>query len=150
MNIDKNNKNNEDGNFTAEKLTGFKRVMPAFKYSLSGLTAALTEPAIKLELQMMAWNFILILIIYVFKYQYVSNLHQAIPYIFWALSVLCIWLLILIIEIINTAIETAIDYISAKKHPLAKKAKDLGSAAVFLALFICVVLNISILVFILK
>ena len=42
--------------------------------------------------------------------------------------------LVLIVELINSAIESAIDRISPERHPLAKRAKDLGSAAVFLSL----------------
>ena len=39
--------------------------------------------------------------------------------------------LVLITELLNTAIETCIDYISSEKHRLAKKAKDVASGAVF-------------------
>jgi diacylglycerol kinase (ATP) len=39
--------------------------------------------------------------------------------------------LVLITELLNTAIETCVDYISTEKHPLAKKAKDVASGAVF-------------------
>ena len=39
-------------------------------------------------------------------------------------------LLLLALELVNSAIEVAIDYISTEKHPLAKAAKDTGSAAV--------------------
>lgn len=45
----------------------------------------------------------------------------------------CLWLL-LIVELINTAIEAAIDRIGPEIHPLAGKAKDAASAAVLLAL----------------
>jgi diacylglycerol kinase (ATP) len=43
-------------------------------------------------------------------------------------------LLVLIVELLNSAVESAIDRISEERHPLSKKAKDLGSAAVFVAL----------------
>lgn len=42
--------------------------------------------------------------------------------------------IVLITELLNTGIEAAIDRIGAKRHPLAKKAKDTASAAVFLSL----------------
>jgi len=42
--------------------------------------------------------------------------------------------LVLIVELVNSAIEAAVDRISLDAHPLAKRAKDLGSAAVMLAL----------------
>ena len=44
--------------------------------------------------------------------------------------ILALGILILAAELMNTAMETAIDYISEEQHPLAKKAKDAGSAAV--------------------
>ncbi|WP_460273972.1 diacylglycerol kinase [Celeribacter sp. ULVN23_4] len=44
--------------------------------------------------------------------------------------ILALGLLILAAELLNTAIEDAVDYISDKEHPLAKTAKDAGSAAV--------------------
>jgi diacylglycerol kinase (ATP) len=43
-------------------------------------------------------------------------------------------LLVLIVELLNSAIEAAVDRISLDHHRLAKRAKDLGSAAVFLSL----------------
>ena len=42
--------------------------------------------------------------------------------------------LVLIVEILNSAIEVIVDRISLERHPLSKRAKDLGSAAVFLSL----------------
>jgi len=43
-------------------------------------------------------------------------------------------LLVLIVELANSAIEAVVDRISLEHHPLAGRAKDIGSAAVFLAL----------------
>ena len=43
-------------------------------------------------------------------------------------------LLVLAVELVNSAVEAAIDRISDERHPLSKRAKDLGSAAVFLCL----------------
>ncbi len=42
--------------------------------------------------------------------------------------------LILVVELLNSAIEAAIDLITEEAHPLAKNAKDLGSAAVLICL----------------
>jgi len=56
-------------------------------------------------------------------------------------------LLILLVEILNTAIETTIDRIDTARHPLSGLAKDLGSAAVFLSLVIAAVVWVSILFF---
>lgn len=47
--------------------------------------------------------------------------------------VLSLGLIVLAFEAINTAVEYTVDYISTDEHPLAGRAKDLGSAAVFLA-----------------
>ena len=43
-------------------------------------------------------------------------------------------LLVLIVEILNSAVEAVVDKASPERHELAKRAKDMGSAAVFLAL----------------
>jgi len=43
-------------------------------------------------------------------------------------------LLVLIIELINSALEAAVDYTSLDHHPLAKRAKDIASAAVFISI----------------
>lgn len=44
---------------------------------------------------------------------------------------------VLIVELLNSAVESAVDRISADLHPLSKRAKDLGSAAVMLSLLSC-------------
>jgi len=44
------------------------------------------------------------------------------------------WLLVMIVEILNTAIEATVDRISEERHTLSGQAKDMGSAAVFLSL----------------
>lgn len=43
-------------------------------------------------------------------------------------------LLALVVELFNSAIEAVVDRVSLEKHPLAKNAKDMGSAAQFVAL----------------
>jgi diacylglycerol kinase (ATP) len=43
----------------------------------------------------------------------------------------------MIVELLNTAIESALDRVGLQWHDLTKRAKDLGSAAVFLALLLC-------------
>jgi len=47
---------------------------------------------------------------------------------------------VLIVELLNSAVETAIDRVSADLHPLSKRAKDIGSAAVMLSLLGCAAL----------
>ena len=46
--------------------------------------------------------------------------------------------LVLIVELLNSAIEATVDRVGLEWHALAKKAKDLGSAAVLSALLLCV------------
>lgn len=48
--------------------------------------------------------------------------------------------LILIVELLNSAIEWAIDYLRPERHPIARRIKDMASAAVFLSYFNCVVI----------
>lgn len=43
-------------------------------------------------------------------------------------------ILVLIVELINSAVETVVDRISGEEHELSRQAKDLGSAAVFVSL----------------
>ncbi|MCM2252145.1 MAG: diacylglycerol kinase, partial [Ramlibacter sp.] len=46
-------------------------------------------------------------------------------------------LLVMIVELLNTAVESAIDRIGPEHHELSGRAKDMGSAAVFLSLLLC-------------
>lgn len=46
-------------------------------------------------------------------------------------------IMVMIVELLNTGIETAIDRIGPEWHDLSKRAKDMGSAAVLLALVLC-------------
>ena len=43
-------------------------------------------------------------------------------------------LLVMIVELLNSALESAVDHTSLEQHPLAKRAKDIASAAVFLSI----------------
>lgn len=67
----------------------------------------------------------------------------------WTLPGLAAWarallfgslLLILVVELLNSSIEANTDHITLDRHPLAKRAKDMGSAAVFLAILNAAVL----------
>lgn len=53
-------------------------------------------------------------------------------------------LLVMIVEIINTAIERTIDRISTEQHKLSKHAKDLGSTAVFLSLIYALIVWVGV------
>jgi diacylglycerol kinase (ATP) len=57
---------------------------------------------------------------------------------FQKLALIGVLLFVVIIELINSAIEAVVDRISLERHPLSKDAKDFGSAAVGLAILVAV------------
>lgn len=101
--------------------TGLKRILNASGYSLDGLTAAFKGEAAFRQLVLL--NVILIPISFLLS---VSRVERAL--------LIAVCLLALIVELLNSAIEAAIDRISLDRHPLSKNAKDMGSAAQFVAL----------------
>ncbi|MBL0091018.1 MAG: diacylglycerol kinase [Piscinibacter sp.] len=104
--------------------TGIERIVRATGYSIEGLaTAYRGESAFRQE----TWLAVML-----------------IPLSFWlgrnwvevallAGSVM----LVLVVELLNSGIESAIDRVSYEMHDLSKRAKDLASAAVFLSLLLC-------------
>jgi diacylglycerol kinase (ATP) len=101
--------------------TGLKRVWNAFFYSMDGLRAAFRhEDAFRQEMLLAA------LLIPSALLLPVSGTGKAL--------MIAVVLLVLIVELLNSAVEAAVDRISLDNHELAKRAKDIGSAAVFLAL----------------
>jgi diacylglycerol kinase (ATP) len=103
------------------------KIINATKFAIAGLQTAIRKHyAIKLEL--IAWVLLTILL-------YLSS----IPVTHKAILLICLTS-VLIIELINSAIETTIDRFSLERHPLSKEAKDLASAAVFLAILLNVVI----------
>ncbi|MEY4726542.1 MAG: hypothetical protein RLZ36_1169 [Pseudomonadota bacterium] len=103
--------------------TGLNRVWHAFGYSLSGLKAAWYEKAFRQEA--MGACVLVPLSFYVGQ----TWLETALL----ASTVI----LVLVVELLNTGIESAIDRIGPEWHELAKRAKDVGSAAVLLSLLLC-------------
>ena len=99
---------------------GLRRLLNAARYSIDGLSAGLGEAAFRQELVLAA--------ILVPLGLYLGSSGAA-----RALLVGSV-LLVLIIELLNSAVEAVVDRISTEDHALAKRAKDLGSAAVMLAL----------------
>lgn len=111
---------------TIEKHTGIIRIIRAFGYSWHGFVAAYkSEAAFRQELALC-----LVLIPLAF-YLPVTPMERAL--------MVSTPLLVLIVELLNTAVETIIERISPEIHPLSKKAKDLGSASVLVALIIVAV-----------
>lgn len=101
--------------------TGLKRLWNALHYSMAGFQAAYQhEDAFRMELLAAALAIPLAL------WLPVGNIGKA-------LLVGSI-LLVLLVELINSAIEATVDRISLENHDLAKRAKDIGSAAVLMSL----------------
>ena len=101
--------------------TGLRRVWNALNYSLSGLRAAyLNEDAFRQETLLATLMIPLALILPS------SGIGKA--------MMIGSVLLVLIVELLNSAIEAAVDRISLDHHRLSKRAKDIGSAAVLIAL----------------
>jgi diacylglycerol kinase (ATP) len=101
--------------------TGLRRLLNAFFYTLAGLRAAWHhEQAFRQE----AWLALILLPLPFFLPT--SGIGRAL--------MIASVLLMLLVELINSAIEATIDRISLEKHPLSKRAKDMGSAAVMIAL----------------
>ncbi len=104
--------------------TGLSRIIHAFGYSRDGLTAAFKgESAFRQEA--------VLAVVLVPAALWLARS--------WVEMVLLVGsvALVLIVELLNSAIEAAIDRISLAHHPLSKRAKDMGSAAVLIALLLC-------------
>ncbi|WP_180159063.1 diacylglycerol kinase [Acinetobacter sp. YH01026] len=103
--------------------SGLQRILNATSYSLAGFKAAFqNEAAFR---QIILINSLLIPRSF---FMPVSRVEQVI------MIVVC--LLAIIVELINSAIEAVVDRVSIEQHPLSKNAKDMGSAAQFVALAI--------------
>jgi len=101
--------------------TGLERLVNATRYSLAGLSAAAkNEDAFRQELMLAA-----VLV--------PAGLWFGATGIAKALLVASV-LLVLVVELLNSAVEATVDRISLEDHLLAKRAKDIGSAAVMIAL----------------
>lgn len=104
--------------------TGLARVVHAAGYSGAGLSAAWRHEA-------------------AFRQELVAALLMA-PASLWlggtwaerALLLACL-VLVLVTELLNSAVEAVVDRVSFELHDLSKRAKDYGSAAVLLALLLC-------------
>ena len=100
--------------------TGLRRLINATRYSIDGLAAGLSEAAFRQELALAA-----VLIPF--------GLYLGGSAIARALLVGSV-LLVLVVELLNSALEAAVDRVSLEDHALSRRAKDLGSAAVMVSL----------------
>jgi len=101
--------------------TGFRRLFNAFGYSMAGLKAAyVNEDAFRQEVRLA------VLLIPLGIYLGNTGIERAVM----VASVI----LVIIVELLNSSIEATVDRISLENHSLAKRAKDIGSAAVLISL----------------
>jgi diacylglycerol kinase (ATP) len=101
--------------------TGIARLLNAFKYSCAGIQEAYrNEDAFRQEVLL---AIVLLPLAFWLKSDMLSR----------ALMISCV-LLLIIVELLNSAIEATVDRISLDDHNLAKRAKDIGSAAVLVTL----------------
>ena len=116
----------DEGTNPRKSRTGLARIRHALLHSLAGLASAFrTESAFRLEV---AAGIVLAA---------VAAALPATP-VQTALLLLAV-ALVLIVELLNSAVEAAVDRISLEKHELAKRAKDIASAAVLMSLVGCAV-----------
>ena len=102
---------------------GLSRVWHAAGYSLAGLRAGWDEPA--------------------FRQEAIAAI-VLVPAAFWVgtdwlerAALIGTVVLVMVVELLNTGVEAAIDRIGPEWHVLSKRAKDMGSAAVLLSLLLC-------------
>jgi diacylglycerol kinase (ATP) len=105
------------------KRQGLTRVWHAFFYSVEGLRAGWHEPAFRQEA-------ILAMLILPGAWWMGQS---------WTEVVLLVGVVVavMVVELLNTAVESAIDRVGPEWHALSKRSKDMGSAAVLISLLLC-------------
>jgi diacylglycerol kinase (ATP) len=102
---------------------GLSRIVGAFRYSIEGFRAAWQhEHAFRQEMMVAVPATVVALLLKISAFE--------------KLALIVVLGLVLLVELINAAIEAVVDRVSLERHPLSKAAKDLGSAAVALAIAI--------------
>jgi diacylglycerol kinase (ATP) len=105
--------------------SGLRRIFSAVFYSIDGFKAAWQhEHAFRQELVVAVLGTIAALALKISGFE--------------RLVLIVVLLFVLLVELINSAIEAIVDRISLERHPLSKRAKDVGSAAVMIACLIAV------------
>jgi len=105
--------------------SGLRRIFSAFFYSVDGFRAAWrNEHAFRQELVLVIIGIIIALLLPVSAFE--------------KLMMIAVLLQILVVELINSAIEAVVDLVSLERHRLSKNAKDFGSAAVLLTLIMAI------------
>ena len=102
---------------------GFIRLIKASVYSWQGLVAAFrNEQAFRLEI------YLLLVLVPLAFYLTEHSLERAL--------MIGSWLLVMTVELINSALEAVVDRFGGEQHELSGRAKDIGSAAVLIAVLI--------------
>ena len=105
------------------KNKGFNRIVKAYGYSLAGIKAAWRgEAAFRQEC-------LLMLLMAPGAFMLGRNILEA-------MLLISVCVLVIIVELLNSAIEAVVDRIGSEHHLLAGQAKDMGSAAVFISLIL--------------
>ena len=116
----------EDRTSPHKSKPGLVRIWRALLYSFAGLTSAFrNESAFRQELVLAAVLIAIAVALPASLVQIALLIHSV--------------LFVLVVELLNSAVEAAVDRISYDDHALAKQAKDIGSAAVFVSLVGCAV-----------
>lgn len=106
-----------------KSVSGAKRIISALGYSIEGLKAAWRgEHAFRQESLMMVVATVIALLLPVPALQ--------------KLLLIGVFVLVLVVELLNSAIEAVVDRVSLERNPLSKNAKDFGSAAVLLTVLL--------------
>ena len=115
-------------------MIGFlKNRIQGFKHAFNGLFAARKETHIRIHL------FAAVVTICIGVYQEITALE-------WVIIIGCIGF-VLVTELINTALEKTVDYISLEQHPNAKTIKDISAGAVLVSAITAAIIGIWILFF---
>ena len=101
--------------------SGLKRIVAAFSYSMDGFKAAWrNEHAFRQEMLVTVIGTVTALSMKISAFE--------------KLMLVAVLVFVLVVELINSALEAVVDRVSLEPHPLSKNAKDLGSAAVALSI----------------
>lgn len=98
-----------------------KKFINSFKYAFSGLRKVFKEEQ-NFRVQFCIGAFVILASIFVFNFSYIEI----------ALTLICV-ALVMIVEVINTAIENTWDHLEPNHHPVVKSVKDMMAGAVVLA-----------------
>lgn len=110
-----------------EKKKGIRRLTSSIKNSLDGFVdAVITEDAFR---QLLIINIILLIVTFLID---ITKMER--------LLLISSCFLLLVVELLNTAIESVVDRISLDIHPLSKRAKDLGGAAQLVTVIMAIAL----------